>query len=243
MENYVLRLLGMLLPLLLVLTVMNITAGRHVPASAEVAVPDGGPVIILDAGHGGEDGGAVGIGGVQEKDINLLIALKTADQLRFFGYDVVTTRTEDVMTCDEGLPTLRQRKRSDIKNRLALLEGTENAFLVSIHQNFFGGYAKGAQIFYSGNNPESKAIAQNMQNAFASMLQPGNERLPKKATTDIYLLCKATRPAVMTECGFISNAADIANLTDSGYQGKIAFVIACAMTDYFGGGSAAQSVT
>jgi N-acetylmuramoyl-L-alanine amidase len=242
MENYMLRLLGMLVPLLLVLTVANVMAGKAVPASAEADFSSGGPIVIVDAGHGGEDGGAVGIGGVQEKDLNLSIALKTADQLRFFGYTVLITRTADQMTCDDGLPTLRQRKKSDIQNRLALLEETENAFLVSIHQNFFGGYAKGAQIFYSGNNPESKTIAQIMQNAFASMLQPENERLPKKATTDIYLLYKATRPAVMAECGFLSNGTDIANLTDSGYQSRIAFVISCAMTDYFGGGQAAQDV-
>lgn len=243
MENYALRLLGMLVPLLLVLTAANMLAGKQVPVSAEAVFPGGEPVVIVDAGHGGEDGGAVGIGGIQEKELNLSVALITADQLRFLGYDVVTTRTADQMTCDEGLPTLRQRKKSDIQNRLALLEGTENAFLVSIHQNFFGGYAKGAQIFYSGNNPESKAIAQTMQNAFASMLQLENERLPKKASTDIYLLYKATRPAVMAECGFLSNAADLANLKDPGYQAKIAFVIACAMTDYFGGGSAAESET
>ncbi|HXK76965.1 MAG TPA: N-acetylmuramoyl-L-alanine amidase [Oscillospiraceae bacterium] len=241
MENYVLRLLGMLLPLLLVLTVANVT-GERVSVSAEAISPDSGPVVIVDAGHGGEDGGAVGIGDVQEKDLNLSIALKTADQLRFFGYTVLVTRTTDQMTCDDGLPTLRQRKKSDIQNRLTLLEETENAFLISIHQNFFGGYAKGAQIFYSGNNPESKTIAQIMQDAFASMLQPENERLPKKATTDIYLLYKATRPAVMAECGFLSNGTDIANLTDSGYQSRIAFVISCAMTDYFGGGQAAQDV-
>lgn len=242
MENYALRLLGALLPLLLVLTIVNIT-GEHVPASAEADFPEGGPVVIVDAGHGGEDGGAVGIGGVQEKDINFLVALKTADQLRFLGYEVIMTRTADVMTCDDGLSTLRQRKKSDIQNRLALLEETENAFLVSIHQNYFGGYAKGAQIFYSGNNPESKTIAQVMQNAFASMLQPENERLPKKATTDIYLLYKATRPAVVAECGFLSNGADIANLTDPGYQSRIAFVISCALTEYFGGGQAVQDVT
>ena len=194
MENYALRLIGLLLPLVLVLTVANV-AGKRASAETPPTAVGGGPVVIVDAGHGGEDGGAVGIGGIEEKDLNLLIAAKTADQLSFLGYRVLMTRTEDVMTCDDGLPTLRQRKKSDIKNRLALIEGTENAFFVSIHQNFFGGYAKGAQIFYSGNNPESKAIAQIMQNDFATMLQPENKRLPKKATTDIYLLCRATRPA------------------------------------------------
>lgn len=240
MENYALRLLGLLLPFILVLTVAN-AAGKR--AAAETAPPAAGPAVVVDAGHGGEDGGAVGIGGIEEKDLNLSIAAKTADQLAFLGYRVLMTRTEDVMTCDDGLSTLRQRKKSDIKNRLALLEGTENAYFVSIHQNFFGGYAKGAQIFYSGNNPESRAIAEIMQNDFASMLQPENRRLPKKATTDIYLLCRATRPAVMAECGFLSDNTDIANLRDPGYQSKIAFVIACALTDYFGGGPAAQDVT
>ena len=182
-------------------------------------------VIILDAGHGGEDGGAVGVGGIIEKDINLSVTLKTGRFLRLLGYDTVFTRTDDVMTCDEGLGSLRARKVSDIKNRLALLDGTDCLCFISIHQNFFGGDARGAQMFYSGNNPDSKALAEALQSGIAGMLQPENKRVIKQATDDIYILYHTKKVAVLAECGFISNSGEAALLSDESYQNKMAFAI------------------
>ena len=183
-------------------------------------------MILLDAGHGGEDGGAIGVGGIIEKDLNLSITLKTAAFLEFLGYDVELTRETDKMTCDEDLKNQRERKVSDIKNRFEQIEKSPCLCAVSIHQNIFGGEARGAQIFYSGNNPESKAIAESLQSGISKMLQPENNRVTKQATKDIYILYYTKKPAVLVECGFISNSSEAALLTDNNYQNKMAFAIA-----------------
>lgn len=189
-------------------------------------------IVILDAGHGGEDGGAIGVGGIVEKDINLAITLKTGSFLRLLGYDTLFTRTSDTMTCDEGLSSQRAKKVSDIKNRLSLLENTDCLCFISIHQNFFGGDARGAQIFYSGNNPESKALAEALQSGIAGMLQPENKRVIKQATDDIYILYHTKKAAVLAECGFISNSGEAALLGDETYQSKMAFTIASSAIKY-----------
>lgn len=188
--------------------------------------------IILDAGHGGEDGGAIGVGGILEKDINLSVTLKTNALLHFFGYQTLLTRSEDEMTCDDGLSSQRAKKVSDIKNRFALLESTDCLCFISIHQNFFGGNAHGAQIFYSGGNEQSKLLAQTLQDNIRTALQPENSRVIKQATDDIYILYHTKKPAVLAECGFISNSGDAAMLTDESYQNKLAFVIAESTAKY-----------
>ncbi len=182
--------------------------------------------VLLDAGHGGEDGGAIGVGGIIEKDLNLAITLKTSVFLEFLGYDVEFTRKTDTMTCDKGLESQREKKVSDIKNRLQQIEKSPCLCAVSIHQNIFGGEARGAQVFYSGNNPESKALAESLQSGISSMLQPENKRVIKQATKDIYILYHTEKPAVLVECGFISNSSEAALLNDDDYQNKMAFAIA-----------------
>ena len=183
-------------------------------------------VILLDAGHGGEDGGAIGIGGIIEKDINLSITLKTSEFLEFFGYDIEYTRKTDKMTCDEGLKTQREKKVSDIKNRLWQIENSHCLCSISIHQNIFGGDVTGAQVFYSKNNPESKLLAESLQSGISSMLQPENKRVIKESTKDIYILYHTEKPTVLVECGFISNEKEAALLSDENYQNKMAFAIA-----------------
>lgn len=195
-------------------------------AAASSSVQTEKTLIVLDAGHGGEDGGAIGVGGIIEKDINLSITLKTADFLRFFGYDTKLTRETDKMTCDEGLKTQRDKKVSDIKNRLEMLNNSPCICFISIHQNIFGGDAHGAQVFYSKNLPESKNLAESLQNGISAMIQPDNNRKIKEATKDIYLLYHAEKPAVLVECGFISNSKEAEMLTDNSYQNKMAFAIA-----------------
>lgn len=182
--------------------------------------------VILDAGHGGEDGGAIGVGGIVEKDINLSVTLKTEKFFSFFGYDTVLTRRDDRMTCDEGLFTQREKKISDIKNRFSLLEKTSCLCFISIHQNIFGGDAHGAQVFYGGKNPESKALASALQCGISSLLQPENKRVIKESTKDIYILFNAQKPTVLVECGFISSQSEAAMLSDENYRKKMAFAIA-----------------
>lgn len=181
--------------------------------------------IILDAGHGGEDGGAIGYGGIIEKDINLSITLKTKKFLTFFGYDILLTREDDRMTCDSELTSQREKKVSDIKNRLSLIEKSPCLCFISIHQNIFGGDARGAQVFYSGNSNESEILADALQNGISSLLQPENHRKIKEAGKNIYILYHAKKPAIMVECGFISNSEEASLLNDECYQNKMAYAI------------------
>lgn len=190
--------------------------------------------VIVDAGHGGEDGGAVGIDGTNEKDINLDIALKLEKILSFYGFNVIMTRTQDVMTCDEGLSTLRERKVSDIHNRFALIEANPEAIFVSVHQNKFDDpNQNGTQVFYSGNNEKSKLLAENIQTAVVSALQPSNKRVVKRSGSGIYLLYHAQAPAVLVECGFISNPDEVKRLNDDSYRMKTAILIADGILKYY----------
>ena len=189
--------------------------------------------VIIDAGHGGDDGGAIGIDGTVEKDINLDIALKLEKLLKFYGFDVIMTRTEDIMTCDDGLDSLRKRKVSDIHNRFDVLEKNPDAVFISIHQNKFEDNSQhGTQVFYSGNNDESKLLAESIQNSIVSVLQPDNSRVVKKSGSGIYLLYHAKLPAVLVECGFISNHAEVKKLNDEKYRMKIAILIADGLIKY-----------
>ncbi len=189
--------------------------------------------VIIDAGHGGDDGGAIGIDGTVEKDINLDIALKLEKLLKFYGFDVIMTRTEDIMTCDDGLDSLRKRKVSDIHNRFDILEKNPDAVFISIHQNKFEDNSQhGTQVFYSGNNDESKLLAESIQNSIVSVLQPDNSRVVKKSGSGIYLLYHAKLPAVLVECGFISNPAEVKKLNDENYRMKIAILIADGLIKY-----------
>lgn len=190
--------------------------------------------VIVDAGHGGEDGGAVGIDGTNEKDINLDVALKLEKILSFYGFNVIMTRTQDVMTCDEGLSTLRERKVSDIHNRFALIEANPDAIFVSVHQNKFDDpNQNGTQVFYSGNNEKSKLLAENIQAAVVSALQPSNKRVVKRSGSGIYLLYHAQAPAVLVECGFISNPDEVKRLNDDSYRMKTAILIADGILKYY----------
>lgn len=188
--------------------------------------------IILDAGHGGEDGGAIALDGSNEKDYNLEIALKLKNILEMNGYNVIMTRTEDIMTCDDNLKTIRSKKVSDIHNRFALTEKYSDAVFVSIHQNKFSDTRqKGTQVFYSKNNPQSKILADSIQNSIKLNLQPDNSRLTKPSGTEIYLLYYAKIPAVLVECGFLSNSEDLTKLKNNDYKTKLAMLIAEGITE------------
>ena len=201
-------------------------------ASSNAIVNSTLPVIIIDAGHGGEDGGAVGIDGTFEKDINLQIALKINDILSIFGYKTHLIRTTDTAIHTSG-DSIRERKVSDIHNRAATMNLYENCIYLSIHQNKYeDSRIWGAQTFYSANFDESREIAQFIQNAVSSQLQPNNKRQIKKSGTDIYVLYNATKPAVMVECGFVSNQNELNQLKDSSYQNNMALSIATGIINY-----------
>ena len=191
------------------------------------------PVIILDAGHGGFDGGAVASDGTVEKDINLSITLKLCDFLSLSGYEVILTRDSDIATNDIG-NQIRSKKASDLKNRLALMQKYPEAIFVSIHLNkFTTSSVMGAQVFYSPRTEEeSKRLGENIQQSIVSMLQPDNKRVIKQGTESTYLLYHAPIPAVIVECGFLSNQKELSLLKTEDYQSRMAFSIFCGILDY-----------
>ncbi len=189
------------------------------------------PHVVIDAGHGGEDGGASAADGTLEKDINLAIALPLGDLLHVMGFDVLQTRTEDTMIFTEG-NTLREHKVSDIKNRLTKIEQADLA--VSIHQNKFPQTQyHGAQMFYAPANENSQVLAEAVRSSVLSLLQPHNTRELKKGEDTVYLLKHATRPLVLVECGFLSNEQECAKLKTKEYQRQMAFAIASGIFSYF----------
>lgn len=196
----------------------------------------GEKTVVLDAGHGGEDGGAVGGGEVVEKDINLSVALKLRDILQVSGYNVIMTREKDIAIYDDDAETLREKKRSDLHNRLDIIEKNsgENTIFISIHQNKFPDPKyHGTQIFYSKHDPKSMDLAQSVRKSVTQFLQPDNEREIKEANKKIYLLNNAQIPAVVVECGFLSNPEECAKLADKNYQSEMAFSVYCGISDYF----------
>lgn len=192
-----------------------------------------GLTVIVDAGHGGEDGGAVAPDGTVEKDLNLDIALKLEKVLKFYGFNVIMTRTQDKMTCDENLKTQRSKKVSDIHNRFKIIEENDDAVFVSIHQNnFYDSTQNGTQVFYSKNNLKSKALADYIQQVVVTNLQPQNKRMTKKSGTEIYLLYHSQIPSVLVECGFLSNYNDLNLLKDEDYRMRMAILVADGILKY-----------
>lgn len=189
--------------------------------------------IILDAGHGGIDGGTSSVTGKLESTYNLEITLCLKDLLAFLGYETTLVRDSDISVYTKG-ETIAQKKVSDLKQRLRITEETENALLLSIHQNYFSDSKySGAQVFYA-NTPGSSALAERMQKLLVSALNPGSKRMSKQAK-GIWLMEQLHCPGVLIECGFLSNPREEAKLRDPDYQKKLCCVIACAAGEYLRG--------
>ncbi len=199
-----------------------------------ISTGDTAPLWIIDAGHGGEDGGAIAIDGTYEKDINLQIALQLQTLSALFGIDNIMIRTTDTDLADKSLNTIRKRKISDIKARMDIMNTYPQAVYIGIHQNqYTDASASGLQVFYSNNTDAADDIAQSIQNYTSSTLQPDNTRKAKAAGKDIYLLYHAKLPAVMVECGFISNEAECKLLQQSDYGTKISLCITAGLIRYY----------
>jgi len=193
------------------------------------------PAIILDAGHGGIDGGCVSYNGVSEKGINLNIMRNLKSLLEAYGYEVVVTRDSDKSIHDEDVQGLSNQKKSDMKNRLEIFNSKENAIALSIHQNQYSDSKySGAQMFYSETNPDSVNLALCLQQAFVDNIQPDNKREVKLTGDDLYLIYYAKVPSVMIECGFLSNPEEADLLLTESYQKKVAFTIFKGINDYLG---------
>lgn len=189
--------------------------------------------IILDAGHGGIDGGCVSVNGISEKGINLSIVESERDLLRVMGYDVVCTREEDKAIYDRGIEGLSNQKKSDMQNRLKIFSKYPEGISLSIHQNqFTDSKYSGAQMFYSEKNSDGERLASSMQKQFVSMLQPQNTRETKPVGDELYLLNNTENAAIMIECGFLSNPEEAALLESESYQKQVAFTIMTGIFEY-----------
>ena len=201
--------------------------GLMAPAVRPVSVTRAAP-LILDAGHGGEDGGAVSVTGMPESRVNLEIVQKLRDILALYGVDPVVLREEDVSLHDPEASTLREKKRSDLKNRVRAVEAVEGGTLLSIHQNSYpGSQYRGAQVFYAPTRG-SRELAERLQTALREELQPDNGRQAKPIPESVYLMNHVSCPAVLVECGFLTNPEEEALLRDGGYQRQLAAVLAGA---------------
>lgn len=187
------------------------------------------PVIVIDAGHGGKDPGKVGVNSALEKDINLSIALRLKALLEQNDVLVVLTREEDKDLASEQASN---RKNEDLRARAELVEETEPVVLVSIHQNSFPEESvDGAQVFYYSGSESGKRLGRIVQERLKSEINDGNHRIAK-ANKDYYLLKKAVCPAIIVECGFLSNPEEAALLVTEEYQEKLAFSIALGIMEY-----------
>ncbi len=187
-------------------------------------------IIVIDAGHGGEDGGATSCSGVLESQINLQIALRLNDLCHLLGYETRMIRTTDTSVYTEG-KTIAQKKISDLKQRVRIVNETENAILISIHQNTFPiEKYRGAQVFYNSIEG-AKGLAERMQMAFVETINEGSTRKTKKAD-GVYLMQNVKCPAVLVECGFLTNPEEEADLRSTQYQQKICCVIVSAICSH-----------
>lgn len=204
-------------------------AGLEAPA-VPTAAEKTAPTIVIDAGHGGEDGGA-GDNGLLEKDVNLSIALKLRDMLVSSGCRVVMTRDQDI-SLGSG-DTVRERKVDDIKKRTEIINSDKNSILVSIHQNKFPqSKYYGTQIFCSANDARSARLGECIRQSVTGLLQKENKRELKTDDGSVYILKKAEVPAVIVECGFLSNPEEAKKLSDDDYRSQMSFAIMCGVLEY-----------
>ena len=215
--------------LLLTLLVARVTS-RAVTAMVENTPIPRENSIVIDAGHGGVDGGATSCTGILESQFNLQIALRLEALFRLLGHDTRMIRREDISVYTKG-ETIAQKKASDLKQRVKLVEETENAVLLSIHQNQFSdGKYWGGQVFYA-DTPGSEAMARQLQAAFVTHLNPGSRRREKKSS-GVYLMEHVSCPAVLIECGFLSTPEEEGRLRSADYQKKLCCVIASTVVQF-----------
>ena len=182
-------------------------------------------ILVIDAGHGGDDGGAVSQSGVQEADLNLDIALKLDTLCALCGVPTIMTRSAAEITYPDDATSIAARKVADQKQRVALINNTKNATLVSIHQNEYPtSQPHGAQVLY-GNDDTSKALGEQMQMQLVTHLDPQNRRVAAPISKDIYLMKNIRCPGVLIECGFLSNPDECARLQTRDYQIEITMTI------------------
>lgn len=205
-------------------------------AAAEPSPP---PTVVLDAGHGGVDGGAKGVNGALEKDLNLSVVLLLADLFREAGVEVVLTRSDDSLPITEEQDRSGHRKRWDVNNRIAFTRLYPDALFVSVHMNWFPVEKySGLQVWYA-KTPGSFELAESIRRRVVADLQPDNKRQSKQADGSIRLLDSAASTAVLVECGFLSNAAECEKISSPAYQRELSFSIFCGIMETIKGNGGA----
>ena len=196
--------------------------------------------ILIDAGHGGADGGA-SANGLTEKDINLSVALKLKDKIEQNGGSVTMTRDGDYSTADENRTDGTSAKKSDLKRRREMVSESGANMFVSIHMNKFPQEKYwGAQVFYADTPDSSRKLGESIQSALPRILNDGNERAAKKTNGSIYILKNASVPSVIVECGFLSNPSEAEKLKSDEYQSQLADAIFEGICDYLKTADVAQ---
>ena len=196
-------------------------------------VKDGSVTVIVDAGHGLPDGGAVGIGGTIEQEINLKIAKKVREVLVAKGINVIMTRETDSGLSAAKNASIREMKIEDMKKRMKIMKKSKADLFISIHMNSFGNStAKGLRIFYSHNFEDIKPLAENIQ-VRMSDVTGANMSIVKTADTRLYLMKNPPLPCILVECGFLSNPEEEKNLANSEYQSRLAWAVADAIEKYY----------
>lgn len=197
-------------------------------------------IIVVDAGHGGEDPGAVSeYSGLREKEVNLKIAFKTKELLEKEGYQVIMTRTEDVLKYEDGTTDIYQKRKQDLTSRKKVMDGEEVDVVVSIHLNKFSQTQYfGAQVFYPPESPESRELATILQTTLREKVDQTNKRVamekkPPAGQLPIMIFKDLKTPTIVVECGFLSNQEEEKKLGDEEYQGKIANAIKEGLLIYF----------
>ena len=229
------KILVLCIPALLFLsfTAIMIGQGRGAQTLA-VSAPamSAGPTLVIDAGHGGADGGAVAGNGRLESEINLDIALKTRELCRLFGYAPVMTRDSETLDYPQEMDTLHKKKVWDQKARVELINTVPNALLLSIHQNNYpDARPSGAQVLY-GAADGSKELAELTHDNLNRYLYPENRRVAAPISKKIYLFQQIQCPGVLVECGFLSNPGELAKLTSPSYQSTIAVILLASCLQY-----------
>ena len=210
----------------LILLAAAVFAGYLSPSYPAVLHSEAGEyTFVLDAGHGGEDGGALSAAGDRESDINLSVVLRLDQLMGFCGKRTLLVRSEDVSIHDPSAGTLREKKVSDLHNRVALVEKTDGALLLSIHQNSYSDSRySGAQVFY-GTAPGTQNWGESAQEILRSVIDPENRRAAKPVPNTVYLMNHITRPGILVECGFLSNREEAARLLTEAYQKQLALAL------------------
>lgn len=214
---------------LIVTTVLGIFLANLSPDEKSAAMTGAKrPVLVIDAGHGGIDGGAIGADGSKESDINLAIALRLEAVCNFYGLESVMTRVDDSRAND----ALTYSEHAELVHRTEIANSVENAVLMSIHQNYYPtAQPSGPQVLYS-NNDNSRRFGQLTHNNLINKLDPENRRLAEPDKTNLYLLKNANCPAILVECGFVSNHSDITKLSSTRYQTALSAVLMASFIQY-----------